>query len=101
MVTFKVHNLLDGPGVLGKFDIVFCRNVLIYFDQGTKGKVLEGIAANLADDGFLTLGGAETVLGVTDKFKMVDGQRGLYARADGTATALKGTIGPAGRVDVA
>jgi chemotaxis protein methyltransferase CheR len=58
----------------------------------------------LAEDGFLTLGGAETVLGVTDKFKMVDGQRGLYARADGTATALKGATsqaGQAGRVGAA
>jgi chemotaxis protein methyltransferase CheR len=97
MVTFRVHNLLDGPASLGKFDIVFCRNVLIYFDQATKGKVLDGIAANLAEDGFLTLGGAETVLGVTDRFKMVDGQRGLYARTDGTATALKGPTGQAGQ----
>jgi chemotaxis protein methyltransferase CheR len=78
MVTFKTHNLLEDPRTLGKFDIVFCRNVLIYFDQQTKSKVLSEIADLLADDGFLTLGGAETVLGISDRFKMMPNQRGIY-----------------------
>lgn len=78
MVTFKKHNLLEDPRTLGKFDIVFCRNVLIYFDQETKSRVLGQIADLLAEDGFLTLGGAETVLGISDRFKMLSGQRGVY-----------------------
>jgi chemotaxis protein methyltransferase CheR len=82
-VTFRPFNLLNDPSVLGRFDLVFCRNVLIYFDQETKGKVLERIAKQMPDDGMLFLGGAETVLGVTDAFRMIDGQRGLYAPARG------------------
>ena len=78
MVTYRDYNLLHDLSPLGKFDIVFCRNVLIYFDQPTKALVLDKIAKLLPDDGVLFLGGAETVLGVTDKFRPVDGQRGLY-----------------------
>ena len=78
MVTFKNFNLLKDPASLGTFDVVFLRNVLIYFDQQTKGKVLEGISRNMAPDGFLYLGGAETVLGVSDAFQLIPGQRGIY-----------------------
>ncbi len=79
MVQYKYYNLLDNLGPLGHFDVVFCRNVLIYFDQPTKGKVLEGVSKLMPDYGVLFLGGAETVLGVSDKFAPVPGQRGLYA----------------------
>jgi chemotaxis protein methyltransferase CheR len=78
MVTFKEWNLLKDLSPLGQFDVVFCRNVLIYFDQPTKTLVLEAIAKLIPPDGVLYLGGAETVLGITDKFKPVDGQRGIY-----------------------
>jgi len=78
MVTFKEYNLLDNLTPLGKFDIVFCRNVLIYFDQPTKKGVLEKIAGLMPSDGSLFMGGAETVLGITDKFEPVAGQRGIY-----------------------
>ncbi|MBF0246469.1 MAG: protein-glutamate O-methyltransferase [Alphaproteobacteria bacterium] len=81
MVQYRYWNLLDDPKPLGNFDIVFCRNVLIYFDAQTKGKVLETIARMMPEDGMLFLGGAETVLGVTDKFKPVAGQRGVYSHA--------------------
>ncbi|MCK4939280.1 MAG: protein-glutamate O-methyltransferase CheR, partial [Rhodospirillaceae bacterium] len=80
MVKYKYYNLLDKLSPLGGFDIVFCRNVLIYFDPKTKGEVLEQIASLMPEDGRLFLGGAETVLGVTDKFEPVKGQRGVYAR---------------------
>ncbi len=80
MVKYKYYNLLEKLAPLGGFDIVFCRNVLIYFDAETKGKVLEQIASLMPADGKLFLGGAETVLGVTDKFEPVKGQRGVYAR---------------------
>jgi len=95
MVKFQTHNLLEGPQSLGKFDIVFCRNVLIYFDQDTKKQVLDSIAGVLPDDGFLTLGGAETVLGVTDRFRMVEGQRGLYARVPAASTNTTASAAPA------
>ncbi|MGQ9367630.1 CheR family methyltransferase [Azospirillum sp. A39] len=92
MVSFREWNLLQDLGGLGQFDIVFCRNVLIYFDQPTKQKVLESIARVMPPDGVLYLGGAETVLGITNRFKPVDGQRGLYTLASGpgfTADGLK------------
>lgn len=78
MVQFWYFNLLDSMIGLGKFDVVYCRNVLIYFDQPTKTKVLEAIANLLPPDGKLFLGGAETVLGISDQFEPVKGQRGLY-----------------------
>lgn len=82
MVQYKVYNLLHEFSALGKFDVVFCRNVLIYFDQETKKMVLENIAAQMPSDGFLFLGGAETVLGITDMFKPIPGLRGIYKIAD-------------------
>ena len=91
MVSFREWNLLGDLGALGQFDVVFCRNVLIYFDQPTKTKVLEGIARQMPPDGVLYLGGAETVLGITDRFKPVDGQRGLYTLSSGPGFNTTGT----------
>ena len=79
-VTFKYFNLLDSLSALGTFDIVFCRNVLIYFDPETITKVLSEIAKLMPADGLLILGGAETVLGISDRFTPVKGQRGVYAK---------------------
>lgn len=79
MVQYKEWNLLADLRALGQFDVVFCRNVLIYFDQPTKAVVLEGIGRQLADDGVLYLGGAETVLGISERFKPIPSQRGVYA----------------------
>lgn len=83
MVTYKAFNLLDNPASLGSFDVVFCRNVLIYFDQATKGQVLARVAQIMPPDGFLYLGGAETVLGISDAFEVVPGQRGVYRLSGG------------------
>jgi chemotaxis protein methyltransferase CheR len=83
MVTFLPFNLLDDFSKLGPFDLVFCRNVLIYFDQATKISVLERIAGATARDGFLVLGGAETVVGLTDRFKPIPDKRGLYGMSGG------------------
>lgn len=80
-IRFQQFNLLESMAGLGQFDIVFCRNVLIYFDQPTKAKVLENMARQMAGDGVLYLGGAETVLGITQAFKPMEGQRGLYIHA--------------------
>lgn len=79
MVQFREYNLLHDLKTLGQFDVVFCRNVLIYFDQPTKTRVLENVAKIMPDDGLLYLGGAETVLGISDKFKPVPEQRGIYS----------------------
>ena len=86
-VTYKEFNLLNDPKALGAFDVVFCRNVLIYFDQPTKTLILDWISRMIPADGRLFLGGAETVLGITDKFKPVPGQRGVYCLADAVPAA--------------
>jgi chemotaxis protein methyltransferase CheR len=85
MVRFRVFNLLDSPAGLGNFDIVFLRNVLIYFDTERKAQVLERLSRQIALDGFLFLGGAETVLGISDKFKTIVGHRGIYEPAGETS----------------
>jgi chemotaxis protein methyltransferase CheR len=93
MVDYREFNLLSDPAGLGRFDVVFCRNVLIYFDQDTKAKVLERVANLMPEDGFLFLGGAETVLGLTERFKLINGQRGVYGvvpRAEQTRMAAAG-----------
>jgi chemotaxis protein methyltransferase CheR len=86
MVQFREWNLLSDLRPLGRFDVVFCRNVLIYFDQPTKAKVLEAIAGQMPPDGLLYLGGAETVLGITGRFVPMPGERGVYALAAATAS---------------
>lgn len=92
-VKFQPFNLLESMASLGQFDIIFCRNVLIYFDQPTKGKVLESMARQMPNDGVLYLGGAETVLGVTQAFKPMEGQRGLYIHANAPATPAVAAAG--------
>ncbi|MGN6572024.1 MAG: CheR family methyltransferase [Pseudolabrys sp.] len=94
MVQFRTLNLLNDFSPLGQFDIVFCRNVLIYFDQPTKIGVLERIARQMPEDGYLTLGAAETVVGLTDCFGPVPDRRGLYMPATPArrAQALGGNV---------
>jgi chemotaxis protein methyltransferase CheR len=78
MVKFKQINLLADFSTLGTFDVVFCRNVLIYFDQETKVGVLNRLSRVTAADGYLVLGAAETVVGLTDCFRTLPEPRGLY-----------------------
>ncbi len=87
MVQYKYFNLLDSMASLGKFDIIFCRNVLIYFDKETKAKVLAKMKAQLAPDGYLFLGGAETVIGITNEFVPAQGLRGVYIPAEAAQSA--------------
>lgn len=70
-VTFKPLNLLENLSSLGEFDIIFCRNVLIYFEQANKTTILDRMERQLRPDGYLVLGAAETVLGVTNRFQRV------------------------------
>jgi chemotaxis protein methyltransferase CheR len=82
-VTFREWNLLGDLRPLGAFDIIFCRNVLIYFDAATKKRVLETMARQLSADGVLFLGGAETVLGLTEALRPIHGESGAYGPAPG------------------
>ncbi|MFT4074299.1 MAG: protein-glutamate O-methyltransferase CheR [Asticcacaulis sp.] len=86
-IRFKKMNLLDDLRTVGRQDVIYCRNVLIYFDLETKKRVLEQMATLLADDGCLFLGAAETVLGITDVFKPMPGMRGLYIKNAAAQTA--------------
>ncbi len=78
MISFRKLNLMDPAYNLGKFDIVFCRNVLIYFDAPTKAEVFERIAQTMNPGGFLLLGAAESVIGITQAFETAQDRRGLY-----------------------
>ena len=78
MVQHRQFNLLQDFTSLGTFDVIFCRNVLIYFDQEAKTAALHQLANSLADDGFLVLGAAESVVGVTEALKPYPERRGLY-----------------------
>jgi chemotaxis protein methyltransferase CheR len=78
MVQFRPFNLLNDFGPLGTFDLVFCRNVLIYFDQESKIGVLDRLARQIEHDGYLVLGAAETVVGLTERFRPHPDRRGLY-----------------------
>jgi chemotaxis protein methyltransferase CheR len=78
MVQHRQLNLLHDFSQLGVFDVIFCRNVLIYFDQETKAQVFNRLAKAMEPDGFLMLGAAETVVGLTTVFKPVAERRGVY-----------------------
>ena len=78
MVQFKQLNLLHDFSHLGVFDVIFCRNVLIYFDQDTKVNVFNRLARVIEPDGFLVLGAAETVVGLSAGFSPYPDRRGLY-----------------------
>jgi chemotaxis protein methyltransferase CheR len=92
MVQHRQLNLLHNFSQLGAFDVIFCRNVLIYFDQDTKANVFGRLAKSMEGDGFLVLGAAETVVGLSEAFKPVPDKRGLYRPNDvraAPARALK------------
>jgi chemotaxis protein methyltransferase CheR len=82
MVGYRPLNLIKDFEHLGAFDIVYCRNVLIYFDPPTKSDVLKRLAASLAPDGALLLGSAETVINLTDALATDPQYRGLYRKPE-------------------
>lgn len=71
MTSFKKFNLLDSYATLGKFDLIFCRNVLIYFSADVKSKILNQFAGALNPGGYLILGASESLTGLTEKFDMI------------------------------
>jgi chemotaxis protein methyltransferase CheR len=90
MVTHRQLNLLHDFGQLGSFDVIFCRNVLIYFDQETKANIFGRLARGMEADGFLVLGAAETVVGLTEAFKPISDRRGLYRPNDARVAGRPG-----------
>jgi chemotaxis protein methyltransferase CheR len=94
MVQHRQLNLLQDFSHLGTFDIIFCRNVLIYFDQNTKANIFDRLSRMLEPDGVLALGAAESVVGVTSAFKPYPERRGLYR--PNVVAAARGGVTPIG-----
>jgi chemotaxis protein methyltransferase CheR len=94
-VQFRQVNLLHDFSTLGIFDVVFCRNVLIYFDAETKVDVLARIRRVTANDGYFFLGAAETMVGLGDAFVPVPERRGMY-RPKGRPEAMLRKPAPGG-----
>jgi chemotaxis protein methyltransferase CheR len=84
MVTFRAFNLLDSYGWLDDIDIVFCRNVLLYFDQTIRGSVIDRIAEILKPDGFLLLGETE-VAPLATVFAATSHGAGIYGHTKAPA----------------
>jgi chemotaxis protein methyltransferase CheR len=78
MVEFRTHNLLGDMAALGKFDVILCRNVLIYFDEATKHNVLSDLARMLTAGGMLMLGSGDTVAGLSNQLQMLENEHGIY-----------------------
>ncbi|MBR0824595.1 protein-glutamate O-methyltransferase CheR [Bradyrhizobium manausense] len=89
MIQHRQLNLLHDFSQLGTFDVIFCRNVLIYFDQDTKINIFNRLARQIEGDGFLVLGAAETVVGLTDTFRPIAERRGLYKPNDARTAGAK------------
>ncbi len=77
-IQFRRHNLAKDPPPVGKFDLVLCRNVLLYFGADLRTRVFRTLRAGTRDGGLLVLGAGETVIGQTDTFRPSDRFRGLY-----------------------
>ena len=92
MVQHRQLNLLQDFSHLGRFDVIFCRNVLIYFDQDTKAGIFDQLAKVLEPDGVLALGAAESVIGISDAFQPYPERRGLY-RPNAARGARAGAAG--------
>jgi chemotaxis protein methyltransferase CheR len=89
-VEFCTHNLLDHGEAFGRFDAIFCRNVLIYFDEATRRAVLARLATHLAPDGYLVLGAAETTTGISGDFAVVpEGHHGIFRFTPEAAAAVR------------
>ncbi len=80
-IDFRSLNLMDSYASLGKFDIVFCRNVLIYFNADLKRQILQKIHASLKPQGILYLGSSEGLAGAADLFEMVRCEPGILYKA--------------------
>jgi chemotaxis protein methyltransferase CheR len=98
MVRFEAHNLLDQPPEPGRFDLVLCRNVLLYFDRATRERAFLRLASALAPDGLLMLGAGETTVGQTEALVPEKGNTGFHHLAVGMpiSAIAPGRVGLAG-----
>ena len=80
-VRFQSFNLLDQYGTLGQFDIIFCRNVLIYFSSELKTQILRKMHKQLAPGGYLVLGASESLSGLSDCYTMIHCRPGIIYQA--------------------
>ena len=101
MVDYRPLNLLNGFEALGTFDVIYCRNVLIYFDTPTKADILGRLADRLGPEGALLLGAAETVIGLTDRLSPNPQHRGLYGVATPAVRAASPVAPPIPQLRVA
>jgi chemotaxis protein methyltransferase CheR len=85
MVTYTQHNMLSSTRHLGQFDLVLCRNMLMYLSDDKRREVLDQLSVASAPDALVMLGAAETVIGQTDKFEASREFRGFYERAKGVS----------------
>jgi chemotaxis protein methyltransferase CheR len=92
-VRFQEHNLLEAPPHPGGFDIVLCRNVLLYLSPDKKALAFDRLASSMAEDGWLMLGAGETVIGQTSKLGADVNARGLY-RLIGDGSRVEKRAGP-------
>jgi chemotaxis protein methyltransferase CheR len=99
MIRFETHNMLDQPPEPGRFDLILCRNVLLYFDRATRERAFVRLAAALAPDGLVMLGAGETTVGQTDALVPEKGGTGFHHLSIGMpvqAAAPVGRFGLAG-----
>ncbi len=87
MIRFEVRSLADVAPYPGRFDVILCRNVLLYFAPEVRRRAFDRLADAIAPDGSLMLGAGETVIGQTDRFVSDPEHRGLYIRTDGSRQA--------------
>jgi chemotaxis protein methyltransferase CheR len=103
MVRFETHNLLDPAPEPGRFDLILCRNVLLYFDRATRERAFARLASALAPDGLVMLGAGETTVGQTESLVPESGSSGFHRLAVGmpvppaaSSTAPRGFHGRVG-----
>lgn len=80
MVNFRHLNLLDSYSLMGKFDVIFCRNVLIYFSPEIKAKIISQFVQALNPQGYLFLGASESMAGLSEEFEMIRCNPGIIYR---------------------
>ncbi|MBX7539824.1 CheR family methyltransferase [Qipengyuania sphaerica] len=95
MTKFEQRNILDYPPSPGRFDLVLCRNCLLYFDPEVRRNAFDRLSGGIAPDGFLMLGAGETVVGQTDKFEPAPFGSAIYVpktAASSVGTVLSGSL---------